>query len=143
MLHWLLADMAMTLGFLIALAFPVDPDPSIVPSIFSNKIYYLNIPLFIVGTIVWIVGYFCIWRLWLKEDWALFKGAKKGWIVASVILEVINYIIIFLLFYLVMFLFVQFGFYGDGYRWVDYSIFGVWVILLIIQFLPIKIKKVA
>ena len=132
MLHWILADAAVFLGFMIQLAFPVDPDPDIPISVFNNKIYHLNVPLYIVGTIVLVVGYFLIWKLWLREDWLRYKGQRKGWIATGIIVEVINLLILFILFYLVMFLFVKAGFYGDASRWVDYSIFGVWVVLILL-----------
>ena len=140
MFHWVMAVAAVTLGFLIQLGFPKDPNPDVMPTLFNNKIYHLNIPLYIVGTLILIVGYFLVWKLWLREDWLLLKGKGKGWSIAKVVLEVINYIILFFLFYLVMYVFVP-GMYGDGYRWVDYSIFGVWVVLLAIQLLVFRKKS--
>ena len=139
--HWFMADAAVCLGFLIQLGFPKDPHPELEPTLFNNKVYYLNIPLYIVGSIILIVGYFLVWKLWLKEDWLRFKGQSKGWTVAGIILEVINLVILFFLFYLVMFVFVKAGIYGEVYRWVDYSIFGVWVILILLPLWFFRKKK--
>lgn len=142
MFHWIMADAAVFLGFLFQLGFPKDPHPEIEPTIFSNKIFDLNIPMYIVGSIILIIGYFLIWKLWLREDWLFYKGQSKGFVVAGIVLEIINLLILFILFYLVLYLFVPHGMYGGSSRWVDYSIFGVWVVLILLPlWFFIKRKK--
>ena len=48
--HWLIADAAVALGFLFQLSFPKDPNPD--ASVIYGKIYQLNIPLYILGTVM-------------------------------------------------------------------------------------------
>ncbi|MCR4679616.1 MAG: hypothetical protein K5679_12835 [Lachnospiraceae bacterium] len=131
MLHWLIADAVVLLGFLIQLSFPKDPEPEVMASLLGNKIYYLNIPLYIVGWVIILVGYFLVWKLWLSEDWKRFKGQPAGWIVGCIVLSLINHFIQFILFFLITYLRLPWGYYGGPYKWVGRSILLVLLILLI------------
>ena len=128
--HWLIADAAVVLGFLFQLAFPKDPDPD--ASVYYGKIYDLNIPMFILGTVILFVGYFIVWKLWLQEEWLVFAGKNKGWTFAGIMVEIINLAGLFILFFVIMALALRWGDYG--HRWVSYSIL---VILLILILLPL------
>lgn len=130
MFHWILADATVLLGYLFQLAFPKDPDPETVA--YCGKIYHANIPMFILGTLIMLLGYFLVWRLWLLDDWNRYKGKGKGWVFAGIMLELVNMVGLFVLFYLVMAMALRWGDYGDGSQWVNYSIIPTLVILIIL-----------
>lgn len=142
-LHWLIADAAILLGFLFQLSFPKDPHPETEATIYFNKIYHVNIPLYILGTVIILVGYFIVWKLWLREDWLKFKGAKAGWTVAGILLEIVNMVLLFVLYFLVMVGALKWGNYADGSEWVNYAILVVLAIVLVMPlwFFRKKSKK--
>ena len=130
--HWIIADAACALGFFVQFSLPVDPYPDVEATIFMQKIYHLNIPMFIFGTAVLLVAYFLVWKLWLVEDWTFFKGKSGGWIFAGIMVEAVNLVGIFLLYYAAMVLSLSWGVFGEGYQWVDYCIIPILVIVILL-----------
>ena len=137
--HWLIADAAVALGFLFQLSFPKDPNPD--AAIIFGKYYDLNIPLYILGTVILFVGYFLVWKLWLREDWLVYSGQNKGWTFAGIMVEIINLAGLFVLFFLIMVLSLHWGDYR--HRWVNFSIFAILLALALLPLWFFKKKKEA
>ena len=137
--HWLIADAAVALGFLFQLSFPKDPNPD--AAIIFGKYYDLNIPLYILGTVILFVGYFLVWKLWLREDWLVYAGQNKGGTFAGLLVEIINLAGLFVLFFLIMVLSLHWGDYR--HRWVNFSIFAILLALVLLPLWFFKKKKEA
>ena len=141
-LHWIIADAVVLLAFLIQLAFPIDPEIGGHNIIFSNKIYYLNVPLYVVGWVILLAGYYIVWKLWLSDDWKRFKGCRIGWYIGGIVVELIHMFLYFVLFYLITYLRIPQGYYGGPYRWVGKSTLIVLPVLILLPLVFfIKIPK--
>lgn len=143
MAHWLIADAVAILSFLLMISFSIDKDPETANAFMSGKLLYANIPLFIIGSLILLAGYFFVWKLWLKEDWLIFKANEAGPIftVLSITVEVLNMIILFFAFFAIEALTLNWANFEKGSRFVDYSILFFILYMLVCPLYFFLIKK--
>lgn len=141
MLHWFFVDLLAFLSFNIMLGFSKDLTPDMEDGLYMVKAFAVNIPVYIIGFIVFFAGYYFIWKLWLLEDRNNFKGSKKIWRVLKVIVEVLTMIAIFLIFFLVEVISLGWGYFEPSSRWADYSIVVIIIAMVVMPLVLFKKKE--
>lgn len=137
-LHWFYVDILAFLSFNIMLGFSKDLNPDLADGLYLAKEYAVNVPVFFIGALVLLVGYWFAWKLWLFEDWDYFKESKKVFKVLGIIIEFLTLIAVFLIFFLVMVMSLGWGYYCASSHWVDYSIV---VFIIILAVMPLWFFK--
>lgn len=63
--------------------------------LFATQFYEVNVPMFILGIALFVIGFHFIWQKFLKKDWIKFNFQGTGWKVAYVIIAIIAIFAIF------------------------------------------------
>lgn len=106
-----------------------------------TTLYRPCIPLFILGIVVFCVGYFFIWTKWISKDFAIFNSLSKLWYIGVAIITVIFGIVIFLVNILIMFAVT--GLFSSYGNFTDYFIlFYHFVVIILLPIIVTLVKKV-
>ena len=140
LLHWLAVDLWISLCLFIQYLFTGDtgkPGGGIAPT----NIYSINYPFFFLGTVMFIVGYYFAWRLFLKKDLLNLKDSNIGWKIGYFMIFLLN---LFLLFVISMIITLfEIGLFIDiSPVWADldvtYFVFTAYMVILPIADLLLK-----
>ena len=132
-LHWILAEVLCLISIVIQFSFLKDTGETYSGIIFSGKVYEINYLMFVLGTALFLAGFYIIWKKCLLVDWNAYEGRNLLWKAAYFLIAVISVAIILVEEVLGIFLVV--GFTDDirpewttwGFVW-----FPVYVVLVMI-----------
>lgn len=141
-LHWLAADLWLSLSLFIQYLFIGNTGKSgYGGGIAPTQLYKINYPFFFIGVIMFIVGYYFAWKLFLKKDWLNLKDSHIGWKIGFSIVFLFN---VFLLFVISMIITLfKIGLFVDiSPVWADldvtYFVFTAYMVILPIADLLVK-----
>ncbi|MBQ8527592.1 MAG: hypothetical protein IJ429_03875 [Lachnospiraceae bacterium] len=136
-LHWILAEVLCVISIVIQFSFLKDTEETYSGIIFSGKVYEINYLMFVLGTALFLAGFYIIWKKCLLVDWKAFNGRNILWKAAYFLVALVSAAIIFVEEVLGIFLVV--GFTDDirpewttwGFVWFPVYILAVMIIGLI------------
>ena len=97
-LHWLAADLWLSLSLFIQYLFIGNTGKSgYGGGIAPTQLYKINYPFFFIGVIMFIVGYYFAWKLFLKKDWLNLKDSHIGWKIGFSIVFLFNVFLLFVI----------------------------------------------
>ena len=132
-LHWILAEVLCLISLVIQFSFLKDTGETYSGIIFSGKVYEINYLMFVLGTALFLAGFYIIWKKCLLVDWNSYEGRNLLWKAAYLLITVISVAVIFVEQVLGIFLVV--GFTDD--IWPEWTTWGfisvpVYVVLVMI-----------
>lgn len=147
MLHWVLVEILCVISLVIQFSFLKETDETFSGLFNSGRVYEINYLMFIMGTVLFLVGYYMIWKKCLLVDWNAFSGRNLLWKVVYFIIALISIGVIFVEEVLGIFLVV--GFDCDihpewttwGFVAVPVYVLAVIVIELLINIIKEKEKR--
>lgn len=101
LLHNVLLLLGVTLIAMIQYSFAKDVGTS-GESFISVTIYELNAITFLIGTVLFIMFYYFMWKHWLKKDFINNFKSQKGWALVYIILTLISLFAIFIAYIVVI-----------------------------------------
>lgn len=132
-LHWILAEVLCLISLVIQFSFLKDTGETYSGIIFSGKVYEINYLMFVLGTALFLAGFYIIWKKCLLVDWNAYEGRNLLWKAAYLLITVISVAVIFVEQVLGIFLVV--GFTDDIWpEWTTWGFvwFPVYVVLVMI-----------
>ncbi len=139
--HWIIAELILATAFLVQFSGKIDKDPDSMAAYLYGKTYELNVLFYILGLIIFLAGYFAVWKLYLKEDWLLLNCKKKRFLISGILMEVIMLVATFFLFFAAMALSLGWANFSAKYKWVDYSIFVLLLYMILMPLLMFRKEK--
>ncbi len=104
-LHWLLVLVVGAVSFVVQFSFMIDTGESYSGFIFSSDIYMVNPVIYPVGCVLFLVGYYVLWKRYLKPDWKGMAGYRWGWRAGYIVVSLIGLFALFASFVVVLFLY--------------------------------------
>ncbi|MBQ8199684.1 MAG: alpha/beta hydrolase [Lachnospiraceae bacterium] len=107
----------------------------------SGMVYEINYLMFILGTALFVVGYYIIWKKCLLVDWNAFSGHNPFWKVAYIIIALVSAAVIYVEEVLGIFLVSGFD-YDIRPEWTTWGfvVFPVYIVLVMILDLSMSVK---
>ncbi len=137
-LHWILAEVLCLISLVIQFSFLKDTGETYSGIIFSGKVYEINYLMFVLGTALFLAGFYIIWKKCLLVDWNAFSGKNFLWKVLYLIIALVSAGVIFVEEVLGIFLVV--GFTDD--IWPEWTTWGfVWFPVYILAVIIIGLIK--
>ena len=84
--HWILVVLLAVISFVLQYSFLVDTGETYSDIIFSGSFYRVNYVTFSIGAVLFLVGFYLIWKKCLVPDWLGFNGKFWMWKVTYVII---------------------------------------------------------
>lgn len=103
-LHWWIVLGMSIVSFVLQFAFLVDTGEDYSGWITYGDIYTFNPVTFPLGVILFLIGYYVLWKLFLRGDWERFKGEMWLWKAGFAIIAIIFLLKICLAYYFVFLL---------------------------------------
>ena len=85
-LHWILAEVLCLISLVIQFSFLKDTGETYSGIIFSGKVYEINYLMFVLGTALFLAGFYIILKKCLLVDWNAFWGKNFLWKVLYLII---------------------------------------------------------
>ena len=132
--HWFLVEILCAISMVVQFSFMKDLGERTYSGLFSGgTLYEINYIMFILGTALFLAGYYIIWKKCLLVDWNAYEGRNLLWKATYLLVAVISVAI--LLVEEVLGIFLVVGFTDDirpewttwGFVW-----FPVYVVLVMI-----------
>jgi len=132
-LHWILAEVLCVISIVIQFSFLKDTEETYSGIFFSGKVYEINYLMFVLGTALFLAGFYIIWKKCLLVDWNAFSGKSFLWKIVYFIIAIVSAGVIFVEEVLGVFLVVGFTDYihPEWTTW-GFAVFPVYVLLVII-----------
>ncbi len=103
--HWLLVLVLGAVSAGVWYSFMIDTGESYAGSFFVSEIYLINPVTYPLGCILFLVGYYVIWKRYLKPDWKALAGYFWLWKAGYIVLSLIAIVALFFVFLMIMFLY--------------------------------------
>lgn len=87
--HWCYVVILSIVSFVVQYSFLVDTGEKTSGYIFTGSIYRVNYVTFPIGVVLFLVGYYFIWKEYLLEDWNGLKGQFWLWKVLYAIIGIL------------------------------------------------------
>ncbi len=131
--HWILAEILCVISMVVQFSFMKDLGETFSGLFNSGTLYEINYLMFVLGTALFLAGFYIIWKKCLLVDWNAFSGKNFLWKVVYFIIAIVSAGVIFVEEVLGVFLVV--GFTDDIHpEWTTwgFAVFPVYVLLVII-----------
>lgn len=141
-LHWWIVLGMSIVAFVLQFAFLVDTGEDYSGWITYGDIYTFNPVLFPLGVLLFLVGYYVLWKLFLRGDWERFKGEHWVWKVGYSIIAITFLLKIFLTYWIVFTVLCgwDISIHPEWMLWAC-IVFPMYVLVISVVDLCVKYKK--
>ena len=133
-MHWFLSVLLGFVSAYVLYSFPVDTGETYASFLFSGSIYHVNYLTFPLGIILFLLGFYFLWKRCLVPDWKMLSGRNFGWRVVYVLFGVAAVVAVF--FVGILGLLLSFGLSGQlTPEWIMWAfcLYPVYMVLLMVS----------
>ena len=131
-LHWILVEILCVISLVVQFSFLKDTGETFSGFFNSGMVYEINYLMFILGTALFVVGYYIIWKKCLLVDWNAFSGHNLLWKVVYIIIALVSTAVIYVEEVLGIFLVVGFD-YDIRPEWTTWGFVAIPVYVVIVM----------
>ena len=121
--HWGLVVLLSLVSFVLQYRFATPEGAPVTGGLFAAQLYKVNMPMFIFGVAVFLVGFYLMWKKLLLIDWIKLDGQDVIWKIAYVIIAIVALFAILLVGVLILFLNTGLGGVMSP-KWTEFTAFA-------------------
>ena len=132
-IHWIIVVFLSGIAYVVQFSFLKDTGIEHKESFFYAKEVSINYLAYFIGTIIFLLGYYFVWKKYLRVDWNNYKEGSIGWKIVYFILMLIAMFSIFIVSIMVMFCYTGLSIYIVP-EWTTWScaVFPAYIFLVTI-----------
>lgn len=95
LLHWCLVVVLSFIAAIVQYSFLVDTGETYSSFIFSGSIYRVNYATYLLGIVIFLIGYQLLWKRFLLPDWDAFAECFWGWRILYILIALVAMAVVF------------------------------------------------